>query len=148
MDSPEITAHDLRLLSIGYYVQAGIAAFYSILILGYAGFFTVMLGNIANSQSEAGQNIPLLLSFISIVMLIVLLLASLYAVALFLAGLWLRRFRNMLFIQVIAALTCLAIPYGTLLGIFTFVVLQRPSAKRFFSNPPLPPPVPADQPAA
>jgi hypothetical protein len=147
MDSPDITGHDLRLLSIGYYIQAGIAAFYSILLLGYAGFATAMLGSLANSANEAGQNIPpWFLSLISILMLVVLLLACLYTVALFLAGLWLRRFRNILFIQVIAALNCLAIPYGTVLGIFTFLVLQRSTAKQFFL--PRPAPVPADPPAA
>jgi hypothetical protein len=147
MDSPEITAHDLRLLSIGYYIQAGIAAFYSILLLGYAGFITAMLSSLANSANEAGQNVPpWLLTFISMLLLVILLLACVYTVALFLAGLWLRSFRNRLFIQVIAALSCLAIPYGTVLGIFTFLVLQRPAAKQVFSPPSAP--VPPDQPAA
>jgi hypothetical protein len=145
MDSPEITAHDLRLLSIGYYIQAGIAAFYSMLLLGYAGFVTAMLSTIANSPNSTGDNIPpWILPFISLLMLVILLLVCLYTVALFLAGLWLRRFRNLVFIQVIAALNCLAIPYGTLLGIFTFLVLQRPTAKQFFVPPPAP--VPPEQP--
>jgi hypothetical protein len=149
MDSPDITAHDLRLLSIGYYIQAGIAAFYSILMLGYLGFAGAMLTSIARSTNDNGQNIPpALLSFLSIVLLILLLVAGLYTVALFLAGLWLRRFRNLLFIQVVAALNCIAIPYGTVLGIFTFMVLQRPSAKHFFSNPPTLPPIHPAEPAA
>jgi hypothetical protein len=148
MDSPEITAHDLRLLSIGFYIQAGIAAFYTIILLGYAGFVTAMASGIAKSANDSGQNVPpWLLPLISIVSVMLLLLAALYSIGLFLAGLWLRRFRNLLFIQVVAALNCIAIPYGTVLSIFTFLVLQRPSAKQFFSRPPLAPPVPPGEPA-
>lgn len=147
MDSPEITTHDLGLLSIGYYIQAGIAAFYTIMLLGYAGFASAMLTGILKSANDSGQSVPpWLLSVISLLMLIVLLIAALYTVALFLAGLWLRRLRNLLFIQVIAALNCIAVPYGTVLSIFTFVVLQRPSAKQFFSTAPPPAHAPPGQP--
>jgi hypothetical protein len=41
----------------------------------------------------------------------------------------------MLFIQIISGLNCLFIPYGTILGVFTLVVLSRPQAKVFFSPP-------------
>jgi hypothetical protein len=34
-----------------------------------------------------------------------------------------------------AALNCLAMPYGTVLGIFTFLVLQRTAAKEMFAQP-------------
>jgi hypothetical protein len=148
MDSPDITAHDLRLLSVGYYIQAGIAAFYTLIVLGYFVFLGAML-SIASANNDTGQNIPpAFLTLMSTVLAIILLFACLYTVALFLAAQWLRRSRNMLFIQVVAALSCLAIPYGTLLGIFTFMVLLRPSAKLFFSNTPLSPPISTDQPPA
>jgi hypothetical protein len=41
-----------------------------------------------------------------------------------------------------AALSCLAIPYGTVLGIFTFMVLQRPAARAIFGQTQAPPPLP------
>lgn len=149
VDSPLITEHDLRLLSIGFFVQAGIAAFYTIMLLAYAGFASVILAGIAQPANDSGQNLPPgFLPFMSIFMLILALIAGAYTVALFVAGLWLRRFRNILFIQVVAAFNCVAIPYGTVLSIFTFLVLQRPSAKQMFAGPSLPSSPPVESPSA
>jgi hypothetical protein len=153
MDSPLITAHDLRLLSIGYYIQGGIAGVYTLLILGYSAFATALLANINKMAGQSNQQEipPALFSIISILLVIVLGLCCVYTVCMFLAGYWLPRFRNRVFIQIIGALNCLAIPYGTILGIFTLMVLQRPSARQFFAAgtgaPPVvptpPPPVPS-----
>ena len=152
MDSPLITSHDLRLLSIGYYIQGGIAAFYTLLMLGYSAFATAILANINKVAAESRQQQvpPALLSIISILLAILLGLACVYTVCMFLVGYWLPRSRNKVFIQIIGALNCLAIPYGTVLGIFTLMVLQRPSAKQFFAAgtappatlPTAPPPIP------
>lgn len=146
MDSPLITSHDLRLLSIGYYIQAGIAAFYTLMLLGYSAFATAIFANIARISAESNQQqIPAgILTIISILLAIVIGLTCAYTICMFLAGYWLRRYRNKLFIQIVGALTCLAIPYGTVLGIFTFMVLQRPSARQFFvEGIAIPPPLPA-----
>jgi len=43
---------------------------------------------------------------------------------------WLTNLRDM----IVAGLGCLAVPYGTLLGVFTFVVLGRPSVVRLFDG--------------
>jgi len=46
----------------------------------------------------------------------------------------LRKRKHRTFLLVMAALSCLSIPYGTILGIFTFMVLQRPAAKKLFEQ--------------
>ncbi len=150
MDSPLITAHDLRLLSIGYYIQGGIAAVYTLLILAYSAFATALLANINKIAGQSNQQElpPALFSIISILLTVLLGLACAYTICMFLAAYWLPRFRNKLFIQILGALNCMAIPYGTVLGIFTLMVLQRPSAKQFFAEgtaapPPLPTPPPS-----
>jgi hypothetical protein len=38
-----------------------------------------------------------------------------------------------------AAVECLFMPFGTVLGIFTIVVLNRDSVKPLFATPPMPP---------
>ncbi len=55
-------------------------------------------------------------------------------ICLLLAGYWLRRYRNRVFIFIVAGLSCLSMPYGTVLGIFTFVVLRRPVAEQLFAG--------------
>lgn len=39
------------------------------------------------------------------------------------------------FIYVMAGLNCVLIPWGTLLGVFTFIVMQTPTARREFGLP-------------
>ena len=36
--------------------------------------------------------------------------------------------------MVIAGISCLFVPYGTILGVFTFIVLQRSSVEKLFEQ--------------
>ena len=144
----DTTEHDLKLLSIGYYIQAGIAGFYSLFVLAYASFLGTIFRVVSRKLEEKGQQgiPPVFVSLAATVIGIVLILVIVYTLCLFLAGQWIVRHRNRLFIYVIGAITCLAIPYGTVLGIFTFMVMQRPTAQMLFGGSPVrqpvPPPIP------
>ncbi len=46
----------------------------------------------------------------------------------------LRERRSKTFCLVVAAVSCLGIPYGTALGICTFLVLNRPSVDALFAR--------------
>ncbi len=50
------------------------------------------------------------------------------------AGLNLNRYRNRTFCFVVACVLCLLQPIGTILGIFTIIVLNRPEAKWLFAQ--------------
>lgn len=66
------------------------------------------------------------------------------AVCLFLAGRFLRQRTHYTFCLVTAAVACTFMPVGTALGMFTLIVLLRPSVKALFDEPggavPTPPP--------
>ncbi|HEY3935788.1 MAG TPA: hypothetical protein VGL97_00030 [Bryobacteraceae bacterium] len=139
----EITSHDLKLLAIGYYIQGGIVAFYSLLILLYFGFIGALLAKVA--ANEAGQRLPAgFAAIMSAVFGALFLLCAVYTICIFLAAYFLRHHRNMLFIQIVSGFNCLLVPYGTVLGVFTLIVLARPTAKLFFTahraEPGVPPP--------
>ncbi len=51
-----------------------------------------------------------------------------------LSGLFLRQRRHRIFSLVIAGLNCLQIPFGTALGVFTILVLSRPSVCQLYSG--------------
>jgi hypothetical protein len=61
------------------------------------------------------------------------------AICLGLTGYWLRKLKNRMFCFVIACILCLSAPLGTILGIFTILVLQRESVKELFRYGGLPP---------
>jgi|SRR6185437_10866283 len=135
----DTTAHDLKLLSIGFFIQGGIATFYGLMILCYFGFmglvFRLVQRAAENAPNGAQVNLPpglmWIFGAIAVGLAVVTLttgLCNLYA------GVALRRRRHRIFVMVMAVLNCLAAPYGTVLGIFTLLVLQRPAAKELFAG--------------
>ena len=51
-----------------------------------------------------------------------------------LSGIFLRQRKHRTFSIVIAALDCLQIPFGTVLGVFTIIVLQRDSVRQSYRS--------------
>lgn len=134
--SADVTVHDLKVLSIGYYIQGGIVGCYSLVMLAYAGFIgAVFVSAGAEQRGHLGLP-PILIPIVIAIVAIVILLGLTFALCLLISGHWLTRHRNTIFIQIVAAVNCLLIPYGTVLGIFTFLVLHRPVARQLFSAPP------------
>jgi hypothetical protein len=64
----------------------------------------------------------------------VMILGWMFAIATVLAGQMLRRHRGYIYCMVVAALACLWVPWGTVLGVFTILVLCRPSVKELFER--------------
>ena len=62
-----------------------------------------------------------------------------FAIGLFFAGRCLQQRRRHTFCVVMAALACLSVPLGTLLGVFTLIVLFRPGVKDLFAESGQPP---------
>ena len=50
------------------------------------------------------------------------------------AGRSLTRKQNLTLIQILAGLSCLHVPYGTALGVLTFMVLGRPTVRALFEG--------------
>ena len=65
-----------------------------------------------------------------------MLLLGLAAVEFF-TGYSLSMRKNYVFCFVIACLTCLKMPLGTILGVFTILVLNRPTVKEMFNQAPV-----------
>ena len=52
------------------------------------------------------------------------------------AGFWLRERTHRVTVMVLAAIACLGVPFGTLLGVLTFLALARPSVVAFWRRVP------------
>jgi hypothetical protein len=123
----------LRLLSIGYKVSAGVAALASL----YGPMFALM-GFFYPTSTQANVTTPTQPAFVD--SLFVGIGLSILAVGLGIAALdWtvarrIKQRRSIGFCQVVAALTCLAIPFGTGLGVLTFIVLSRDSVRQLFEQ--------------
>lgn len=124
---------NLRLLRIGYFISAGLTAFASILVLAYTIFLTLVFTQIAKSPGDIGLP-PSIARLVAIFGVLFVILVIGFAVLQFLTGQRLKERRSRTFCLVIAAITCLSIPYGTFLGVCTFLVLLRPTVQRSFEE--------------
>ena len=128
-------AEHLRLLSIFHYVVAGVAGFCSFFPLFYTvlGFVFVALSH--HPPANPTQEVPpaaLGWAFVGLGIFLFLLGVT-FAVVLALAGRSLSRRKGYWFAFVVACIECIFIPFGTILGVFTIIVLSRESVKTLFS---------------
>jgi hypothetical protein len=83
--------------------------------------------------SNGGQAAPPAFGLLFVAIgIFILLFAWGLATCLFLSGRYMAKRRHLTFSIVIAALSCLQIPFGTILGVFTLIVLSRQSVKLMY----------------
>ena len=115
----------LRLLSIFHYVVAAITALFSLFpVIHLAIGLGLVSGRVDDTDPEA---VMVGWVFVGIAIVFAGLLAY--------AGRCLAQNRRYTFCLVIAAISCMFIPFGTVLGVFTLVILVKPSVKQRFNVP-------------
>jgi hypothetical protein len=146
--NPGQDAEHLRLLSIFHYVVAGVLALFSLfpvvhLVVGIA----LVTGAFENI--DHGNPPPAFVGWIFIIVPSMFILCGLtLSTCIAIAGYRLRRHTRYLFCLVVAGIECIFVPFGTVLGVFTIVVLMNPTVKELFgvagsvegNPPPIPPP--------
>jgi hypothetical protein len=129
-----IDEEHLKLLSLGYMISAATTAFFSIFGLMYAVMGIVMSKFTSQHGGATGTQAPpafLGWFFVGIGTGIFLFTVSLAAAKLRTAF-CIKHRKSRTFCMVVAAFSCLAIPYGTALGVLSFIVLGRESVARRF----------------
>ena len=126
----------LRLLAIFHYVVAGLATLFSLFPLLYTTIGGVFIFAARHGTPKPGEELPPeFLGWIFVALGSVLFLAGLaLAVCVLIAGRCLSRRRRYTFALIIACIECLFIPFGTILGVFTIIVLSRASVRGLFST--------------
>ena len=124
----------LRLLAIFHYVVAALAALVSFFPLLYSAMGGFMLYAAHHPGPHDQEPPPAFLAWIFIAMGVLFFLAG-WAMAscILIAGRSLARQRHYWFAFVVACIECLFMPFGTILGVFTIIVLSREAVKTLFS---------------
>lgn len=119
----------LNLLGVFHYVLAGLTALTSLIfVLHIVLGILLATGTIEPHNSEA-QFAGFLVGGVGF---LVMTLMAAFAALIAYAGYCLRQHKNHTFCVVVAALLCLNAPFGTILGVFTLIVLFRDSARELF----------------
>lgn len=121
----------LNLLAVFYYIMAG--------LIGLGGFIPIIhvamgLFMISTARTKGGADAELATVGMFFVLFAAAIMLALWALAVCtaLAGRFLQQQRHYIFCMVVAALLCTNAPLGTTLGVFTIIVLVRPSVKTLF----------------
>ena len=123
----------LRLLTIFHYIFAGITALFACIPIIHLVIGILFIVSPEIMADKAGDVPPPFFGWMfTIIGGILVVLGWTLTVSLFLVGRFLARRRHRLFCLIIAVFNCLSIPFGTVLGVFTIIVLLRPSVRELF----------------
>lgn len=134
-DQRRVDASHLKLLSIFHFVFAGLALLgMGFLILHYLLFLTFFDNPEAWKTNKGGpppEQVATMMRWFYGIFAVLLTgggLANLFS------GIFIRRRQHRLFSIVVSAINCIQIPLGTVLGVFTIVVLSRDSVQEVYAN--------------
>ena len=149
-----IVRERLRLLALGYYVKGAVGAvFISFLLLHFSLFlgFSFIPESAWNTPSKsvttaqspstlpsppphsANQGPPVIIfRILAAVIGVVILLGWTFGALTIYAGRCVQKRQHRVLIYVMAGLNCALIPWGTLLGVATFMLLQSPAGQEAF----------------
>jgi hypothetical protein len=139
-----IDADHLKLLRLGYFLESGLSAFFGLFGLMYVGMGTLFSIVVPRIPQPGTNQLPPEFGWVFVLFGLVFMIFFLGMAALKLqVARCLGKRRSWLFCMIGAGFCCLGLPYGTILGVLTFLVLSRPSVRSRFDLQP--PPVPQAQ---
>jgi uncharacterized membrane protein len=130
----------LRLLSIFHYIVGAFAALFALFPMIH---LMIGISMVSGRFDDFSDRPEMFFGWFFILIALTVIAAGLaFAGCLIAAGRFLASQTHYTFCLVVAALACAFMPFGTILGVFTIIVLQRPSVKGLFgrAGPPPPPP--------
>jgi hypothetical protein len=138
----------LRLLSIFHYVVAGITALFGCFPIFHLVFGLLFLFAPGLFDEKGGGPPALFGLFFVVIALFIMAMFWTLAVVIFMTGRFLAARKHYLFCLVVAGIECCFGPFGTVLGVFTIVVLVQESVKALFYSAKLATSAPSSSPFA
>lgn len=125
-------AAHLDLIGVFYYVLAGIAALFSLFPLIHVTIGAAMIAGL--DQTSNGTPPPPVVGWVFLIVGVTCVLAGLaFAVLMLIGGRRIRARRSYTFCVVVAAVSCMFMPFGTVLGVLALVLLVKPEVKALFA---------------
>jgi hypothetical protein len=126
----------LNILAIFHYVVAGVAGLCSLLPVFHLLFGLAFILT-PDTFADGGQPPPSFIGwFFVIIAGTMMAIGFAFAGCVLAAGRFLARRRRYMFCLVMAAVECIFMPFGTVLGVFTIIVLVKEPVKAMFMGVP------------
>ncbi len=130
---PTAMKNNLSTLSILHYVYGGLTCFAGLFMLLFIGVGTFLRTDMVQQQPDAADAAMVggIMQGLGAVLFVVV---EVIGVLIILSGRWIKRRVNRTGSLVIAGFCCLSFPFGTALGIFTFVTLLNDEVRREYEG--------------
>ena len=124
----------LRLLTLFYYLYSGMVAIFACFPIIHLVIGVLMITN--PGAFGSGNNAPPAFAgyLFAIVGGLFVLAGWFFAVCSFMVARSLARRRHYMFCLILSGVNCMFVPFGTAIGVFTIIVLLRPTVKALFSQ--------------
>lgn len=122
-------------LAIAHYVVGGVMALFSCMPLlhMFIGLSFILGGD--SFFPEDGQQPPAFFGWMFFTVgLFFFVMGQATSISIVISGRFLKRRKNYLFTFILACLACIFVPFGTVLGIFTIIVLSRGSVREIYER--------------
>jgi MFS family permease len=128
----------LKLLAIFHYIVGAIGAFFACFPLLYVGMGVLFVASPHfMTEGQKGPPPPAAIGYVFIAIgAFFALLGWSAAIATVISGRYIAKRRKRLFSVVMAAILCMFMPFGTVLGVFTIIVLTKESVQRLYGTTP------------
>lgn len=133
----------LRLLALFHYILGGVTVVFGLLGGVWAAFVAVMFASFPppfpdGASEDVARQMKVLPAFMMTFFGLMAALAVVYGIVEIVAGRCIAQRRARVFTLLVALPRVVYIPFGTLLSIFTFVVLERASVQQLYRGPAAP----------
>jgi hypothetical protein len=123
----------LKLLSIFHYIVGGAGSLFALMPLIHMGIGYMFLFESDHFQHGSGEPPPEFIGWIFFLMgAVFFLIGQSMALATIISGRFIAKRKNYLYSFVIGCIECVFFPFGTVLGVFTIIVLSRESVKELY----------------
>lgn len=133
--STDKDSNNLALLSVFHYVIGVVGLFFSLFPLIHVFIGWMIINSPEKMAGKTGTPPPAAVGWVFLIAGITLIFVGFsLSICMLLSSRWLSQRKNPGFSFVIACIECLCMPVGTILGIFTVIVLQRDSVKELYKS--------------
>ncbi len=125
----------LRLLSIFHYVVGGVGCLFACMPLLHMIFGLVFIYSPDTFAGSAGDAPPAFFGWLFFIMgLFFFLIGQAVSICIIVSGRFLAKRKRYLYSFIVGCIECIFIPFGTVLGVFTIIVLSRESVKVLYGK--------------
>jgi hypothetical protein len=130
-----IDEEHLRLLTLGHYITGGLCIAFASLFIFHFVFIALMAANPDMFSAPSGRQVAPpdgVMRAVAVMMGLFMLAGWTFGGLTIYVGRCIKRRARRTLTFVVACLNTIFIPFGTVLGVFTLIVLSRPSVRRLY----------------